>query len=365
MLRLSARLMRWALLRNPLRTLFLLLTIIGSMSAFSTTEATLRDLANRANDIYRRIPYDLRVTGEATFEAEQDIAAMAGVSATERFLSSNISVNSMREEVIVQLGNGLMLPNRFTEGHAPEQPNEIAITPALATLGKIAPGDTVDTAWFASSIELKPGEVLSGSAASFVVCGIVTQEAGSACLLTEAGLQRIHANPAKAALLLVKVDGTVKTGTIASAVRGLNRTLQVAEMDDSDNPMLGVAATLSQTISLIMLLAGVGSFYMLLSLSQRERLYDLGVLRAVGLSSASLLTQLILEGLILLVLGALLGGLLILSVTSVFHLGNANTTLAQNSQPMQVLFAFFLAVIVYSATKVAGQPATAMLRGER
>jgi len=365
MLKQTGRLLRWALLKNPLRTLFLVLTIIGSMSAFSTTEATLRDLANRASDVYRLCPYDLEVKGEAAIERELDVAAMAGVSATERFLRSNISVNSMRDEVIVQLGNGLMLPNKFMEGRAPEQANEIAITPALATLGQIAPGDTVDVAWFASSTELAPGEVLSGTAASFVVCGIVTQEVGSDCLLTEAGLQRIHANPAKAALLLVKIDGTVKLGTIASTIRSMSKALQVVEMDDSDNPMLGIAAALSQTISFIMLIAGVGSFYMLLSLSQRERLYDLGVLRAVGLSSARLTIQLILEGLLLLAVGALLGVALIFSVTSVLYLGNVNTTLAQNLQPMRLLFALFLAVIVYSATRVAGQPATAMLRGER
>ncbi len=365
MLRQSGRLMRWALLRNPLRTFFLVLTVVGSMSAFSTTEATLRDLSNRANDIYRRIPYDLEVAGEAAFDYEPNIVALAGVSATERTNYCSISVNAMKNYARVQLGEGQLQPVKYTEGRAPEQPDEIAITPIMAELGRVALGGTVEVAWFASSTDLEPGEVLSGPVVPFIVCGIATQQAGSSCLLTEAGLQRIHANPSRTAMLLVKTDGSVNPGAIATTIREMGKSLRITVIDESDNPMLGLATTLSQTISLIMLLAGVGSFYMLLSLSQRERLYDLGVLRAVGFSSATMTIQLILEGLLLLVFGALLGGVLVFSVTSAFHLGNVNTTLAQNLQPMQLLFALFLAVIVYSAIKVGGQSATKMLRGER
>lgn len=365
MLRQTGRLLRWSLLRNPLRTLFLILTIVGSMSAFSTTEATLRDLANRAGDVWRLIPYDFEVTGETVFDLEKQIAAIPGVGLTERALHCAVSVNAITGKATVQMGNGRLRPARFSEGYAPELPDEIAITSMVAESGKIALGDVVDVAWLATMSDTAPGDVILAEAKEFRVCGIVNWVFGDTCLLSEAGLQRIHSNPAKAAMLLVKMDGAVEPAAIGSSIRQLSRKLRVSEMNDNDNVILDVASSLSQTISLIMLLAGVGSFYMLLSLSQRERFYDLGVLRAVGVSSARLAGQLILEGLLLLVLGAVLGSLLIFSVTSVLHLANVSTTLAQNLQPMMLLFALFLAVIVYSATRLAGQPATVMLRGER
>lgn len=365
MFRQTGRLLRWGLLRNPLRTLFLLLTIVGSMSAFSTTEATLRDLANQASDVYRRVPYDLEITRGNVFDWEQKVAGLAGVSMTERILRCNISVNAMSDIASVQLGKGQLWPIKYTKGRAPEGPHEIAITQGMATLGNVEPGDTVEVAWLASGDEIAQGAVIEGMVESFLVSGITDMEFSSPpCVLTEAGLQRIHSSPGLTAMLLVKTDGTSRLGEIVTKIRELSSRMWVTVIDESD-AILGVATMLTQTISLIMLMAGVGGFYMLLSLGQRERAYDLGILRAIGVGGLQLTMQLLLEGVLLLVFGALLGCLLIFSVISAFGLGNVNTALAQNFQAMKILFALLLAVVIYSARIVGNQPVTNMLRGER
>ena len=98
MTRLMLQLVQWGLARKPLRTLFLLLTVIGSLAAFITTEAVMRDIAIRSIGTWRFDPYDITVTGSNVYDLEDRISKLAGVSKVERTIMFDV-VSGAKEEI--------------------------------------------------------------------------------------------------------------------------------------------------------------------------------------------------------------------------------------------------------------------------
>lgn len=354
MFRQTGRLLRWGISANPLHTCFLILTVAGSLLALTITDAAMLDLSNRANDLWRAFPYDLRVTGAAVAERAADVRSLPGVRHAELTYRLTVSIGTTTDVAVVPTEEGVNLPTEYRQGRAPASADEIAVPETTAMLQDLQLGDQVEV--------FVPTGV--GAIVKCTVCGITFHRHGAYSCLTEAGMARLDSDYVRGTTLLITADGTVPTAELRDAIAQLGKglTFEIPELEAMNNSVLGMALLLAKTVSWLMVIASIGGFSMLLALGERARSYDFGVLRAVGCSSNRLVWQLALEGGCLITLGGALTVGLLLLLGSRYDFGNLQSLLARNLSLILLLLALWMGAVLRNGLSIAGRPVTSLLR---
>lgn len=356
----TGKLLWWGLSANALRTLLLLISIVGSLMAFSATEAATREMANQSAAVWQQIPYDISVFDAPVLDLQEQIASLSGVRWTEQTYISNVDIGVSSEAIAVPTENGRLLPLSLVQGRMPAQPDEVAISEGTATYEQLKIGDEV-------SIYLSGAEI-SGK---YRICGLTNSPTRSMGAMTKDGLSRLLPDLASAAQLLVDADGTVPLASLKSAILALPKDPQNAGLgvripqEEAQHTLVGMALQLSRVISLVMLGASALAFQVLLALSQKERLYDIGVLRALGFSRRRMFFQLLLEGAALVSIGGLVAVILLSSFVKLAGLGNWQTFWDQNQQPIKLLLMLNLAATLLTSVATIRRSVTTMIRDSR
>ena len=313
-----------SLSRNPLRTLFLLLTIVGTMFAFVGTEAATRELSMSTMNMWNAQSYDLAVTGAGAFSISKPVGGMAGVRGTEDVYLMPAIVNGNAGQVLVT-EEGRMINPKYASGGKPQADYEIAVG------GFIAERDALD---IGSDIRLSRTNG-DEEAVVYTVSGIVSSPP-SLCIMTKEGLTRLEPSPEQYQTVLVARDASIDVTKTRERIRQVieGTGMKVHDYGESQVMVDSRVYAITSVTSGLVLISGMSSFLILLGLYQRDRSYELGVLRALGYSKIAVFLVLSLDALSLIAMGLLIGLLGSIAGTYLFHLGNLSTLLARNGEAM-------------------------------
>ncbi len=342
-------------LGNPLRTLFLLLTIVGTLFAFMGTEAATRDLSMSAANVWSTSLYDLSITGPSAFSISKQVTEMVGVRSAEDVYVMPAIVNGGAGEVLVA-GDGRIVDPRYASGRKPQTEYEIAVGRFIAER---------DLLEIDSEITLSRTDGYA-EAVVYKVCGIVSDPAYLS-VITKEGLARLEPSPEQYQTVLVARDASIDAANTREQIEQIVEGTGMKVRDyRADQVMVNsrVYAITSVTSGLV-LLCGMGSFLVLLGLHQRDRSYGLGVLRALGYSKKSIFSVLFADSSLLIGAGLLIGSLGSVAAVYALHLGNVSTLIARNGGPTVTVAIASLSLAAFVSHRTSNSSVTQLLRADR
>ena len=203
-------------------------------------------------------------------------------------------------------------------------------------------------------------------AITYQVCGIMSNNY-STCLITREGLARLDPELERYATVFVSRDAAIDPGktktTILKAIAPMN--LKVHDIGESQYMVDSAVYAITTAISGLVLMSGMSSFLIMLGLYQRDRSYELGVLRALGYSKLAVFLALSLDSLILIASGLLIGVLGSAIVTFAFGLGNLNTQVELNLGPLRTVGVVSLLLSMIVSARTGNSKVTRLLSVER
>lgn len=348
---LTSQLIRWGLLRKPLRTIFLVLTVVGAIASFASTELVMKDLMDRTVSYWRTYDYDLLVQGPEVHQLQSEVAGFRGVTRVEKNLMLPVIVGLNEVDIALVDDDSRLLPISLADGRSPTDEYEIVLAQEMATQNELVVGDELSLA----AIDNMDNVV------TFIVSGI---EKGATSLVTEKGAERIHPRFRDYSALIIKIDGSVSASTIETQLRQLPEVLRVRNNDQFMyyDGSLSVAEAVVYVTRVLLLAVGVVSLYTLLHLGQQERYYELGVLRALGFSLRKITTTLLLEGLFILAAGIILALTLVVLLAFVFDLGAWNMIIGRYLPGSLIVFLLGLLAVAWTAWRAASRPITMLFK---
>lgn len=343
-----------SLSRNRLRTAFLLFTIVGTLLAFMATEAATRELSSSAINVWNTQNYDLSIVGAGAFSMSPEIKDMVGVRDSENAYMIAAKVNRFSGDVFV-VEDGHMLKLKWASGREPQTEGEIAVGSFVSKRDRLGIGS-----------EIKVSGSDAKSNAIYIVSGIMENPASS-CIITKEGLVRIEPSPEQYQTVLVARDAAIDPKKTKLAIEALasKKALKMNDPGESQYMVDSTVYTITSVTSLLVLASGMSSFLILLGLYQRDRSYELGVLRALGYSKVSVFLVLSLDSLILIAIGLLIGILGSIAGTYALNLGNVSTLLARNAGPVQNVGMAGLLLALIVSFRTSNLKLTRLLRVER
>lgn len=348
---LTSQLIRWGLLRKPLRTLFLILTVIGAIASFASTELVMEDLMDRTVSYWRTYDYDLFVQGPEVHGVQSEVAAFSGVTWVEKNLILPVIVGLNEVEIALVDDDSRLLPINLAEGRLPADEFEVVLAQEVATLNELAVGNEFSLA----AIDDMDNVV------TFTVSGI---EKGATSLVTEKGAERIHPRFRDYSALIIKIDGSVPASKIEAQLRQMPEVFRVRNNDQFMyfDDSLSVAEAVVHVTRVLLLAVGVVSLYTLLQLGQQERYYELGVLRALGFSQRKITVTLLLEGVFVLAAGIALALTLVVLLALAFDLGTWNMIVGRYLPSSLIVFILGLLAVAWTAWRAASRPITTLFK---
>jgi hypothetical protein len=342
-------------LGNPLRTLFLLLTIMGTVFAFMGTEAATRDLASSTTDVWNAYSYDLSITGPSAFSVTKQVTEMAGVRGAEDIYVMPAIVNGSAGEVFVA-GDEHMFDPKYASGHKPQTEYEIAVGRFIAERDLLEIGAEVTLSRaddYAKTVVYK-------------VTGMISDQA-YLTVITKEGLARLEPSPEQYQTVLVARDASIDVSTTGKRIEQLVKGTEMKVHDHRETRIMADTAVyaITSVTSGLVLICGMSSFLILLGLHQRDRSYELGVLRALGYNKKSVFWLLFADSLILIAVGLLIGFLGSVAGTYAFRLGNVSTLIARNGGPMTTVAIVSLFIAAAVSNRTSNSPVTQLLRTDR
>ncbi len=351
------RLNSGSFLRNPGRTLLLLLVVIGTLVAFMITEAAMRDLAASSIDAWNADPYDMSIRGPGAFSLGPIVGQMVGIRGTQNVYEAPVNLNSFSGKALV-LGDGSLIRLKIESGRLPEAPDEIVVDSSVAKRDRLDVGS-----------EAKISRTDDHTyVVNFTVCGIASGIHTDNCVTTKEGLGRLQPSLEQYETVYVARDAAVDLAKtkklIAELVEG-DENLKLVDHGESRYIADSNVYTISAGISWLVLCAGMASFLILLGLYQRDRSYELGVLRALGYNKIAVFLVLSLDALALIAIGLLIGLLGSISVTLAMRLGNISTLIARNGSPTVKVAAASILIATVVSLRTSNSKVTRLLRAER
>lgn len=346
------RLVLWGLTRNPLRTCFLLLTVVGMLTSLVATGSVMYDLANRSIDSWRVLPFDIRVTGSGVGTLVKPISALRGVRQIDQVALVPLVLGARQMEAAVADTEGGLLQFTMVDGRTPLTDEEIVIDIGRSDGMKV--GNRIEVA--VASRLAQP--------ISYMVCGISENVMGFG-LLTEAGARRAEPQIERYSNLLLRLDPSASSAAIEQSIRSLSRAVSIQNYDEAQryNITLNTAKRLINIVRVLSIVAGVGGFYMLVLLSQRERSHELGALRAVGFSQSRLILILLLEGCCIILVGTALAVFGVVLLNNQFQLGTWQTQLLDNVDAVLVVFVVCIGMTLLATFNQLRRTVASLIKG--
>lgn len=338
-----------------MRTFFLLLTVVGSLASFTFTNMAMQDVARKSISTWRSIPYDLAVSGDTDLEAQ--VVEMRGIEKVEHTIMFDAIIGGSPASIAVPSTAPVLLPAEYVEGRAASNRDEIALTESVARAQALQVGDEVHVA-------------LSGDlerVGTYSVSGIIASLQGiaRASFMTDEGTRKMIGQTDEYSTLLVRLVDPEYAIQVSNEIRTL--VGDVAVSFSNPNLSFNQGTTIAeQLVSLTMILlvaVSAAALYMLFSLGQQERAYELGVLRALGFSQQRIISVLVVEGIFILLIGGFLSVVLLSGLSAALGLGEQQDLLMQSLPGGLGLLALGLLAGFLSAWRTAQRPIVAMFKG--
>ncbi len=344
-----------SLSRKPLRTLFLLLTIVGTLLAFMSTESATRELSTSAISVWNTQNYDLSIVGDGAFSLSQEIRDMVGVRDSENAYMITAKVNGFSGDVFV-VEDGHMLKLKWAQGREPQTEGEITVGSFIAKRDRLEIGSETKIS----------GPDADSVAVVYIVSGAMANPASS-CIMTKEGLSRVEPVVEQYQTVLVARDAAIDVKKTKNKIEELaaGKGINIQDPGESQYMVDSTVYAITEGTSWLVLASGMSSFLILLGLYQRDRSYELGVLRALGYSRVAVFTVLSLESLVLITIGLAIGVFASIVGTYALSMGNVSTLIARTGRAIQevAMVSVFLALIVSGRT--SNFEVTRLLRVER
>lgn len=342
-----------SLSRSPLRTLFLLLTIVGTMFAFMGTEAATRALSMSAADAWNTSLYDLSIAGPSAFSISKQVAEMVGVRSTEDVYRMPAIVNWNAGEVLVA-GDGRIIAPKYASGRKPQTEFEIVVPSFIAERDLLEIGSEITL----SNTVGEAGVVV------FQVCGTIFDQA---CVVTKEGLTRLEPSPEQYQTILVARDASIDAADTRDRIEHLveGTGMQVRDYREDRLTVSSRVYAITSITSGLVLICGMSSFLILLGLHQRDRSYELGVLRALGYSKRSVFLLMFVNSAIIVGAGLLIGFLGSVVSTYAFRFGNVSTLIVRNGGSMRDVGIASLLLAAIVSYRTSNPAVTRLLRTDR
>lgn len=352
------RLVVWELTRKPGRMLLLTLAIFGALSTYVLFGAILEDVSTQAMMMWRtEFPYDIMVEGAAVERLEAEILAVQGVIRVDPVTGVDVIIGSSPTTVLA-LDERTLFVLEYSEGAGPVLHDEIAIPES----------------WLSGS-DLKVGSTLRVLAAEmgsepkwFTISGLLADKTRvpQQPIIAPVGVPELSRGASLKKRLLVVLDGKVKVDAVKNAIHGMPGGLKATSFDDQYAGVqggMGLADTLLASMRVLILVIAASAMGVLTHLAQRERAYQSGVLRAMGLSRSWLMVAPLLEGLIVFTLGSALAYAVLPLLARPLGLLGGDTTITSLFFDQAGFFVGFgLLMVVITSLTFTFRPITSLLR---
>lgn len=358
MLGLIMRLIAWDFTRKRARLGLMIMTIFATLTTYIVFGAILDDVATRAMQMWRtEAPYDITVRGPNVSSFTENIRTFRGVVQVHEVETVEVIIGSSQLSILA-LGSNSLYVLEFVEGGAPTQVDHMAIPVTWATSIGLTIGTTLRI------LAIEPG----AEARTFTICGFMADKSRvpqQALILPEAALI-LGSGVSRKTTLLVALDGKVKIAGVKNDIQLLSRNLDVVGADDQYSGVqggMGFADVLLSTMRGLVLVVAAAVMGALTHLAQRERAYQNGVLRAMGLARGWLLVAPMVEGLAVFALGGSLAFLLLpLIAKPLGLLAGSQSIVSLFWSQAGIFMGLGLGFVAVSALTLAYRPITSLLR---
>lgn len=272
-------------------------------------------------DNYKAISYDQALEFKERFDypAKVSVSMSCGGSTTIKYLSEktnpNIMVRAGDENYLSIASIDLWAGRNFSE-------NEIRTGRNVVLLGKKIADDLFHNA--SEAID----KIISVDNRHYLVVGILTSagstglfSADDMALLPLTAGRKVYANPKTTYTLTVQVAGTYEIDLATAEAEGMMR--QVRRLKAGEQPDFEIAksdkiatllleqssyvTTAATLIGIITLLGGAIGLMNIMLVSVAERIREIGICKALGANSRTILTQFLLEAIVICQIGGIWG----------------------------------------------------------
>ena len=289
--------------RNIYRLALMVLAVVGALTTYTFLGLVFDDISVQAMVQWRGDwPFDITMRGAGVADIEAEVRQLTGVVHVERALLVDVIIGQGMSSLLTP-GPSSLLELELSEGIAPRTFEEIALPKTVA-----------------ESLGLRVGDMLNlipiGSTTihRLVVSGILASKTGVPPMpvITEEGSRRL--STINTDVILVNLDGKVNLHRTRDALAVLAPRAEIRMRDlhyEGVQQGMGLSETIVSAVRLLVLCVTLCSVAALFFLMQRERAYQYGVFRAMGLKRFWLLVPPLLEGLLVMTIGFLVSALLV------------------------------------------------------
>lgn len=262
---------------NRWRLALLIIITAAALFTYVALGAILAEMQVTATTVWRsESRFDIAVAAP-TLDATK-ASAVAGVRLVEKALMTTGLLGASEVEFMSLGADQQLYALTLAGGRLPAAAGEVTLPAAAATALRVDVGDT---------IAVLPSAV--GKPIALAVVGVFEGKLGTPLspLLTVDGLRAFGKNSQE--LLLVVLDGTVDLEATVTTMKGLYPGASVVGQDHQYEGVktgLGIAGTLISSIRNLVLLITAVAVGALVWLVQRQRSFEFGLLRAMGVSKA-------------------------------------------------------------------------------
>ncbi|KAF0193478.1 MAG: ABC transporter permease protein [Bacillota bacterium] len=341
---------------SPTRVGIMLFAVLGSIIAYTVLGIALSDMAVRAVSTWRlEWPFDMVVIGADVFSIQDQVQQIPGVKIAEKTSMLEILMPSGVISAMVPLENSAIYSLKHLEGRAPEHGGEISLPSSLARAKGVQIGDTI-------SILPMQG---NWPPEKFVVSGILDSKIGipPIPILHADAIARVTAMPEATNALICLLDGKVDSARVEQAIKSLTASVTVRQTAQYDGVSSGLtlAGIMIASLRFVIVIVLGSSLISLFYMSQKEKAYECGVLRALGFTRLWLMLPPLFEGIAVLMLASILGTVLLLALVPVLTTAG-NVSVRDLIRPIAAVNSLGLAVIAVSIFTQAFKPITRLLK---
>lgn len=282
--------------RNKYRFLLMVLAVVGALTTYTLLGLLFEDISNRAMVQWRgEWPFDISLRGANVVSLENQVRKIQGVVHVEEARLVDVVLGTGQTRMVT-ISSSSLVKLECSAGEPPRDAEEVALPKSFATALQVDVGDTITVIPFGTT-----------SAVALRVSGILADKAGVAPMpvLTKEGSERITRDLGSEALL-INLDGRVDIEKTRDTIAALAPQAEVRIRDLQYSGVQqgkGLSEMVVGAVRLLVLCVTLSALTALFYLMQRERAYQLGVFRAMGLKRLWLLVPPLMEGLLVMLCG--------------------------------------------------------------
>jgi hypothetical protein len=275
--------------RRRSRVALSVFTLAFALASYTLLGCIIGEMRYQAGQMWRQHhPYDAFVQVSRANAELSRVKALTGVAIAEAALTVDVVMSYGPTPVMVVDRASRILTYELESGELPAAADEVALPASLARSSRVGAGDMINV--------LPAGATASTARIQMEVSGLLSDKLGVPRLpvVSLEGATKLGLTNPEPNVLLVVLDGRVEP---AAALKQLESALPAAkvtvyrEQYERAASNMSIADTMAAALRLLLLAVTSAAVAALFHLAERERAYETGVLRAMGMRIATLLAR--------------------------------------------------------------------------